>query len=122
MFTIGIPHLGVDRASLKPNFCAKARICAIQKSIALSRADIDAVLDLQTSDGHNNAGVRDVRSIGGNLVPDDWTTVCGDRQAELPNAYGPASGRRCALYAIRNRLPLSHSMSPQPDTNCEMAA
>jgi hypothetical protein len=105
------------------NACAQARICAVQKSIAVSRADIDAVLDLQTAGRHNNAGVRDVRSIGGNPVPDAWTTVClrGDcavidkqhRQddCELPNAYGPASERECGPYAIRNRLLLLHTIS-----------
>jgi hypothetical protein len=45
------------RLEIRDNACAQARICAVHKSIAASRADIDAVLDLQTARGHNNTGV-----------------------------------------------------------------
>jgi hypothetical protein len=57
------------------NSGAQARIRAVNNSIVASRAEIDAILDLQTARWSNNAGIRDIRPIGVNFVPDARTTV-----------------------------------------------
>ena len=57
------------------NSSAQARIRAVNKSIAVSRAEIDPVLDLQAARGNDNAGIRDIRPIGNNLVLDARTTI-----------------------------------------------
>ena len=57
------------------NSSAQARIHAVNNSIAVSRAEIDTVLDLQAARGNDNARIRDIRPIGNNLVLDARTTI-----------------------------------------------
>jgi hypothetical protein len=57
------------------NSQAPSRICAVHKSTAVSRAEIDPVLALQASRGHNNAGVCDIGSIGADRVLAGWTII-----------------------------------------------
>ena len=98
------------------NSSAQTCICAVHKSIAVPRAEIDAVFDLQTARRHNKAGIRDVRSIGGDLVLGAWTTVrpcnCAETNSQAQHDYcEPANERKGGPYNSTIRFPPSHSIS-----------
>jgi hypothetical protein len=96
-----------------------------------SRAEIDAVLDLQTAGGYDKAGIRDIRLIGTDLVLDARTAVglggdCAETKkhhrqddCELSRIYGSASERRCGPRNHRNHFSLCIE-PPQSDASREM--